>query len=430
MSKFIYNPQKMGNPAYQAFFYCKKRNGEWENTNKKDSIFCVDAVLSKEERQEIILNFAILQNEKKLYFRDSSLFNKRNQGVVITDTAIHYIKDEVQDLITVFWSDIRVIKEDAENFILVTHEDEIINISKDAIIKGYTFLDEQKQKSSSKKVLFMFQTMADVTPYVKPLDYRFILNNASYKSAKNNEICSDSVIYGVLGYDVSQLQALADMHPYIHTIQNFELFQQEITERIEGVSTNIKQAVQQIQDSCRYTIINNIKQPNKSLKDPSSIFAAAIYAATEIYSEIKENQLEQKKEIFLRNCKRMQNKWYDDNFNHIAEKLNLLNNQIKNMDILVNNMLLKKISASEMNELQYNTALGCLALHCRLVYAQQWTASILRLLINMWQQINKDIHFIPMEQIIQNEYRKLLDKIDYTTDSKKSQLTSICILLN
>ena len=188
--------------------------------------------------------------------------------------------------------------------------------------------------------------------------------------------------------------------------------------------------MQQIQDSCRYTIINNIKQPNKSLKDPSNIFAAAIYAATEIYSEIKENQLEQKKEIFLRNCKRMQNKWYDENFNHIAEKLNLLNNQIKNMDILVNNMLLKKISASEMNELQYNTALGCLALHCRLVYAQQWTASILRLLINMWQQINKDIHFIPMEQIIQNEYRKLLDKIDYTTDSKKSQLTSICILLN
>ena len=55
MSKFIYNPQKMGNPAYQAFFYCKKRNGEWENTNKKDSIFCVDAVLSKEERHEIIL---------------------------------------------------------------------------------------------------------------------------------------------------------------------------------------------------------------------------------------------------------------------------------------------------------------------------------------------------------------------------------------
>jgi hypothetical protein len=333
----------------------------------------------------------------------------------------------------VFWSDIRVIKEDAENFIIVTHKDEIINISKDAIIKKYDWLDEEKQKLSAKKVIFMFQTMADAIPYVKPLNYRSILNNASYKSAKNNEICSDSVIYGVLEYDVSQLQALPDMQPYMQTIQNFELFQQEITERIGGVSTNIKQAVQQIQDSCRFTIINNIKQSNKgirSLGDPQNIWAATIYAVTEIYSDIKENQLEQKKEIFLRNCKQMQNKWYDDNFNHIAEKLNLLNSQIGNMDILINNMLLKKISEREMNDIQYNTALGCFALHCRLVYAQQWTASILRLLINLWQQINKDTHFIPMEQIIQNQYRKLLDKINFTTDSKKSELIPICILLN
>ena len=65
MGDFIYDAKKMGNPAYQAFFYCKDRKGEWENTNKKDSIFCVDSVLSKKERQEITQNFAILQGENK-----------------------------------------------------------------------------------------------------------------------------------------------------------------------------------------------------------------------------------------------------------------------------------------------------------------------------------------------------------------------------
>ncbi len=429
MGDFIYDAKKMGNPAYQAFFYCKDRKGEWENTNKKDSIFCVDSVLSKKERQEIAQNFAILQGEKKLYLRDSSLFNRRDQGVVLTDIAIHYIKYNIEDLTIVFWTDIRVIKEDAENFIIVTHDDKIINISKNDVIKGYDFLDEQKRKKSSSKVLFMFQKMADTMPYSKPLNYTSILHDALYQLAKNNEIFSDILIRGVIEYEITKLQSLPDLQPYFHTIQKFELFKQQISARIGDVSANIKRATEQIQDSCRYMIMNNIKQSNQgisSLGDKRNIVAAAIYMATEIYSDIKENELERKREIFLRNCEQMQDKWFKDNINHLADKLNLLNGQIENMNLLYVNMLLKKISKEDMNPIQQDTSLGCFALHCRLVYAQQWTASMLQFLINVSKQRNQDAHFISMEDIVQNEYRKLLDRIDRTT----TDLIPICILLN
>ena len=429
MESFIYNTKKMGNPAYQAFFYCKERKGEWENTNRKDSIFCVDSVLPKSERQEMAQNFAILQGEKKLYLRDSSLFNKRDQGVVITDTAIHYIKYDIEDLTIVFWTDIRGVKEDAENFIIVTHDDKIINISKDDVIKGYDYLDEQKQKKSSSKVLFMFQTMADAMPYVKPLNYKSILHDALYQPAKNSEVCSDLMIRGAIEYDVSKLQSLPDLQPYLHTIQKFELFKQQISARIGDVSANIKRAAEQIQDSCRYMVMNNIRQSNqgiRSLGNRENILAAALYAATEIYSTMRENELERKKEIFLRNCEQMQNKWYNDNFNHLAEKLYLYNRQIGNMSMIVNNMLLWKISKEDMNPIQHDTSLGCFALHCRLVYAQQWTASMLQFLINVSKQLNQDAHFMSMEEIIQKEYGKLLDRTDITA----SELIPICRLLN
>ena len=79
-----------------------------------------------------------------------------------------------------------------------------------------------------------------------------------------------------------------------------------------------------------------------------------------------------------------------------------------------------------MNPIQYDTSLGCFALHCRLVYAQQWTASMLQFLINVSEQLNQDAHFMSMEEIIQKEYGKLLDRTDRTA----SELIPICRLLN
>ena len=332
-------------------------------------------------------------------------------------------------MVIVFWSDIRDIKEDVDNFIIVTYDDKIINISKDAVIKGYDTLDEQKQKKSSAKVLFMFHTMADAMAYAKPLNYNSILHDALYQSAQNNEVCSVKMIRGVIEYEISKLQSLPDMQPYLQTIQIFELFKQQISARIGDVSANIRRASEQIKDSCRYMIINNIRQSNqgvRSIGDKSNILAALIYTATEIYSDIKENELERKKDIFIRNCEQMQEKWYNDNFNHLADNLSLFNGQIGNMSSLYDNMLLMKIPKEDMNRIQYDTSLGCFALHCRLVYAQQWTASMLQFLINESKQRNQDAHFISMEEIVQNEYRKLLDKIDRTT----TDLIPICILLN
>ena len=100
------------------------------------------------------------------------------------------------------------------------------------------------------------------------------------------------------------------------------------------------------------------------------------------------------------------------------------------MNTFYYNMLKKIVSQNDMNYVLYDTSLGCFALHCKLIYAQQWTACMLQSLISISKQKQNDTQFLTMEQIIQNEYRKLMDRFSENAVNSKQGLTPVFILLN
>ena len=64
--------------------------------------------ISDEIKSEIRNSFNIDINEEIIFIRDTSFFNSRNQGLVITDSAIHCIpdNDKPDEEFAVLWSDL------------------------------------------------------------------------------------------------------------------------------------------------------------------------------------------------------------------------------------------------------------------------------------------------------------------------------------
>lgn len=79
-------------------------------------VFESDYNISDEIKSEIRNSFNIGINEEIIFIRDTSFFNSRNQGLVITDSAIHCIpdNDKPEEEFAILWSDLdRVEYKDA-----------------------------------------------------------------------------------------------------------------------------------------------------------------------------------------------------------------------------------------------------------------------------------------------------------------------------
>lgn len=84
-------------------------------------------------------NFCIPKNEKIVFIRDSSFWNNKNQGLVITTSNIYYLPDNDDGLVYIYpWEGIKeaAFLEDQFEFAFLMQNDEVFSFDKTLLTKG------------------------------------------------------------------------------------------------------------------------------------------------------------------------------------------------------------------------------------------------------------------------------------------------------
>lgn len=71
----------------------KEQGGIWYSNNNNGYDCCCRPDISSEIKSDVRRNFGVGYNEEILFVRDTSFWNDRNQGIVITDKALYCIPD-------------------------------------------------------------------------------------------------------------------------------------------------------------------------------------------------------------------------------------------------------------------------------------------------------------------------------------------------
>lgn len=420
MRNFKYGNNKIGNPAYQAFFYCLKR-GEWPNTNEKDSILNAESIIEKQRRQEIRRNFAVWPKEKLLYYRETSWFSHNAVGLVLTDFGIHYIQYTIEDLQILQWSSIKKVTDDDENIIFLLHDNSKINIGKEAFIKKYIWIEEEKQKRVSKFLCSFLQTISDSMPYIAPINYQTIIKKSKYQLSVSTHAPIDKLIQRVYEYDINTMSYNDELRPYLKVINQFDDLQKSISKRFGKIKNDIQQSTQQIKDICRYVAYNAIQRSKsiipKGQHAGETGIALLIYAAVDLYNDMRQNMLEYEEQNISENLEKMRKLWFEDNINKLAHELKDYNTNLENIQPLYQTFLLREDKIENISNSEVQNAFGCFVLYCRIIYAQQWTLHFLKTLDNVYKEKNDNQEQFSLEQIVQSEFEKLLNR-EVTTSAK------------
>lgn len=385
-----------------------KNHSNWIGLNNKDSMLFCD-----EEKGRIREAFVILPFEKILYFRDTSLINKRNEGVVLTNMGIHILVNNMipEDLMYYSWRELISVTSTNDYFLLnVNGQSAPIAIDKDSFIKGYRDLEPKDQKTASKYITNILSSLINSAPFISQTDYTKTHQESLYHCEKNILSLADNLVNKICNENLDTMACPKEFTEFITRLKNFELFQQDINQRLFTQWENIEKAEEEMSKACRQAFQQNIvrrghiipKNRNDVLTD---ILLWTINGIANQIAESKKDKIKKRNECHQRLFSMIKEKWISNNAQDIASQLMFLNKTIRDFDKLYNNFLVKMCDTTL--EIMRTTTLSCFKIHCEYIYQQQNLRYILGYQMRLKGiKINEPIKSFTKQDIILSEMNK------------------------
>lgn len=382
---------------------------DWYGINERDSILT-------NFPEEITENFYILPNEKLLYFRDTS-WNKKNEGLVLTDWGIHLIEDnqDIEDQVYVSWQDLEDVRYNNNRFLCYYfgHKRTFVVPCK-YLIKGFDDCESQEKKCAITYLLNLLKSMIDSVPCVKSINANIIENQSRYVVEKDILHFPIELITKLGAKEILNNEASAEFADFIKELDRFEQLEQNISERLCGQKQNIEQCVQNVHIQCQNVLRNNIQRRNRLLPRTKGEWAQdgatmLLEFLGDIYAKNEKMRIEQKIKVYEAGMDRLLSSWVDNQISYVAVQIDTMTNSLQKFSTVYEHTMTQMIIKDSTLNTRILTAQCCFALYCRMLCAQQRARAIM---IAMMQTKNKrggtsSPVFLSLKNIIKSELNKL-----------------------
>lgn len=182
--EYMDEAEEIPNTASNILIDGIRKNGLFQYANGYD-LFVLD--ISDSEKQKFRKGFGIDIDEEILWARDTSFWNSRDQGTVITDKQLVCIPDNThtETMIRLTWDDIKEVKyRDMELYFYDNNGDIISYIHLALFFKKTDETNELKR--AAQKLAEAFTRMADATEHEESLAERFqsLLEASEFEEAR------------------------------------------------------------------------------------------------------------------------------------------------------------------------------------------------------------------------------------------------------
>ena len=185
-------------------------------------------VYDKEDLDEFRQSFCVLPSETFLFIRDSSTFNTKDKGLVVTDLGIHFVEDNSssENIIFIFWQEIKRVKRCEQN--KAYFEFELANQPKRKILIDYfirKYIDFSKNEpaklgNSIKFILEVLNRASETVETVPTVDINIVIANSKYSCQMVGG--QDELIQKYIDRSNDSIESYGELKDYMMRLRSYE----------------------------------------------------------------------------------------------------------------------------------------------------------------------------------------------------------------
>lgn len=382
----------------------KNNPKEWIGLNESsDYTIDVDG-LDKSKIARYKEEFYVQTNETILFLRDTSFFNNVNQGIVITDQALHLIRDNdhPENIQIIRWFDIQSILFDKDsNFFRITCGSKKYYIPVSFLVKPYVSLDEQSKERVAKWIVKLLRDMSDSVEKITQVDEEIVddtLYFKSYKSvAKRNEMIP-LLMRNFFKFDPNKGCKNKELSEYNEIVMDFEKMIVRINDIDKSIG-EVQNGRQNILNSYQQMMLN--RQVSRGFQPPTAqqakgdLLFAGIYGLAALASKADERSLKKKQETLKRVYDIVSNNFYSDMSRYLAFYLFRISGTVNKLAHKYYDYMLNMSTRGDgLKFVEYEMCGALFYLYCKLRFQQQ----------------------VIRQRLMEVNQRSLFNKLDFSID--------------
>lgn len=397
-----------------------KDKSQWYGLNDSDCTMNCSKV-----PDELKLHFCIFQKETVLFFRDTSFWNDKNQGLVITDYGLHiiYDNDSPEDVRFFTWHEIEKF-----NFTFVNNspfinfsvkgEDGHISIPISFLSKGIDSCDSSKQKAVSSFLVKLLQKLADLAP-CSDVNVEEVLNNATYEwnidqdvEIPNATLLKDTI----LKTDIKQAEKIPELANFVDDIRQFEVIKENLNSRaassIEHIKQSSQKAINQQMTMFNQRVVSRAGRVPTKGEAGMDLVQLGLMGLTKLAEKREIKNFERSVKIYNSMMDIIREKWIWETIEYTCSQLSLLTTTRKKLEAFHLQLLRRELKTIPAQGHEYsNMLILATSLLCHAIYLELHAKDTAEYFIDMLNNQEVTLDYLGLEDCVELELMSWPDKL-------------------